>query len=114
MFVNNAVAGDDPRLRQVYANYEANLRDIVRAASRAGAKTILCTVASNLRDCAPLLSVHGQGLAGRSSPRGRAPSPAGGPSGFSTRTGRPGPTCSRRRASIPITRKPPTCSGHLT
>ena len=63
MFVNNAVAGDDPRLRQVYANYEANLRDIVRAASRAGAKTILCTVASNLKDCAPLLSVHGHGLA---------------------------------------------------
>ena len=64
MFVNNLVAGDDPRLHQVYANYEANLRDIVRAASRAGAKTLLCTVASNIRDCAPLLSVHGQGLSG--------------------------------------------------
>ena len=63
MFVNNAVSADDPRLRQVYANFEANLRDIVRAASGAGAKTILCTVASNLRDCAPLLSVHGPGLA---------------------------------------------------
>ena len=62
MFVDNAVRGDDPRLEEVYRNFEANLRDIVRVASGAGAKTILCTVVSNLKDCAPLLSVHRQGL----------------------------------------------------
>ncbi|HEY5080253.1 MAG TPA: tetratricopeptide repeat protein [Opitutaceae bacterium] len=78
MFVNNAVRGDDPRLGAVYQNFEANLRDIVRAASGAGAKTLLCTVVSNLKDCAPLLSLHQPGLAasdldewGRAFNRGR-------------------------------------------
>ena len=63
MFVDNAVRGDDPRLEVVYRNFEANLRNIVRLASAAGAKTLLCTVASNLRDCAPFLSLHRGGLA---------------------------------------------------
>jgi len=62
MFADNSVRGDDPRLEAVYRNYESNLRDIVGAAKAAGAKTLLCTVASNLKDCAPLLSVHGPGL----------------------------------------------------
>jgi tetratricopeptide (TPR) repeat protein len=64
MFVNSAVAGDDPRLEAVYHNFEVNLRDIVGVATRAGAGTILCTVASNLKDCAPLLSLHRAGLSG--------------------------------------------------
>lgn len=64
MFVDHAVAGDDPRLEQVYRNFEANLRDIVRVTTAAGAKTLLCTVVSNLKDCAPLLSRHRSGLAG--------------------------------------------------
>lgn len=78
MFVDNAVAGDDHRLEGVYRNFEANLRDIVRVASRAGAGTVLCTVASNIRDCAPLLSLHRAGLSaedtaawGRAFNRGR-------------------------------------------
>ena len=62
MFVNNSVSGDDPRLEGVYRNFEANLRDIVRVANSAGASTLLCTVASNLKDCAPLLSLHRAGL----------------------------------------------------
>ena len=62
MFVDNAVAGDDPRLGRVYANFESNLRGIVDAASASGAKTLLCTVVCNLKDCPPFLSVHGPGL----------------------------------------------------
>jgi tetratricopeptide (TPR) repeat protein len=62
MFVNNAVAGDDPRLVRVYANFESNLRGIVKAASGAGAKTLLCTVVGNLKDCAPFLSLHRPGM----------------------------------------------------
>ena len=61
-FIDSAVAGDDSRLEAVYRNFEANLDDIVRVANRAGAKTLLCTVVSNLRDCAPLLSQHRAGL----------------------------------------------------
>jgi tetratricopeptide (TPR) repeat protein len=62
MFANNAVAGDDPRLDAVYGNFRQNLRDIVRVARGSGAETILCTVVSNLRDCAPLLSMHRAGM----------------------------------------------------
>jgi tetratricopeptide (TPR) repeat protein len=62
MFVDNAVAGDDPRLEAVYRNFSANLRSIVAAATGAGAKTILCTVVANLKDCPPFLSRHRPGL----------------------------------------------------
>jgi tetratricopeptide (TPR) repeat protein len=64
MFVDNAVAGDDPRLGAVYRNFEANLRGIVGAANSAGARTVLCTVVANLKDCPPFLSVHRPGLSG--------------------------------------------------
>jgi tetratricopeptide (TPR) repeat protein len=64
MFVHSTVAGDDPRLEAVYANFEANLRDIVRVAAAGGARTLLCTVGCNLRDCAPFVSRHRAGLAG--------------------------------------------------
>jgi tetratricopeptide (TPR) repeat protein len=62
MFVNNAVAGDDPRLAAVYANFASNLRDITRVASGAGARTVVCTVVANLKDCPPFLSRHRAGL----------------------------------------------------
>ncbi|HVZ65949.1 MAG TPA: tetratricopeptide repeat protein [Lacunisphaera sp.] len=62
MFVDNAVRGDDPRLEKVYRNFEANLGDIVRVATKSGAQTILCTVVANLRDSAPFLSLHQPGL----------------------------------------------------
>ena len=63
MFVEQAVAGDDPRLETVYRNFEANLRDIVRVATGVGAKTLLCTVVANLKDSPPFLSRHRAGLA---------------------------------------------------
>ena len=62
MFVDNAVRADDPRLETTYRNFAANLNDIVRTATDAGAKTLLCTVVSNLKDCPPLLSLNRTGL----------------------------------------------------
>ena len=62
MFVNNAVLADDPRLYTVYDNFADNLRGVVEAASGVGARTILCTVVANLKDCPPLLSRHGAWL----------------------------------------------------
>ena len=78
MFVDNAVAGDDPRLRTVYENFEANLRGIVKAASGVGARTVLCTVVANLKDCPPFLSPRQGAFRGEAWPvaqglRGRAP-----------------------------------------
>ena len=62
MFVDSAVTGDDPRLEAVYRNFGENLRSVVKAASGAGARTILCTVVANLKDCPPFLSRHREGL----------------------------------------------------
>ncbi len=62
MFANNAVAGDDPRLETVYRNFQSNLRDIVRVGTGAGARVLLCTLVSNLKDCAPFLSQHRPGM----------------------------------------------------
>lgn len=64
MFAESAVRGDDPRLGKAYRYFEQNLEDIVRVATSAGAKTMLCTVVSNLKDCPPLLSLHRPDLAG--------------------------------------------------
>ncbi len=59
MFAGKAVPADDPRLARTYANFGANLDEILDAAGATGAKVLLSTVAVNLRDCAPFLSRHG-------------------------------------------------------
>ena len=64
MFVDSAVAGDDPRLDQVYTNFAANLRAIVATTAETGAPTLLCTVVANYKDSPPFLSLHRAGLAG--------------------------------------------------
>jgi tetratricopeptide (TPR) repeat protein len=58
MFMDNAVAADDPRLSLTYDNFRQNLRDICGVARRAGAATLLSTVAVNLRGCPPFASRH--------------------------------------------------------
>ncbi len=58
MFMGNQAAADDPRLARVYENYRRNLLDICGIAQQAGAGVILSTVATNLRDCPPLASLH--------------------------------------------------------
>ncbi len=56
MFLKQQVAHDDPRMTKVYSHFEQNLRDIVRLGQEAGAKVIVSTVASNLKDCPPFAS----------------------------------------------------------
>jgi tetratricopeptide (TPR) repeat protein len=58
MFMNNAVAADDPRLLPTYENFTQNLRDICSIARRAGAPVVLSTIAVNLRGCPPFASRH--------------------------------------------------------
>ena len=57
MFLGNRVAPDDRRKETVYRNFEANLRDIVRAGEDSGAKVILSTVSVNLKDSPPFASL---------------------------------------------------------
>ncbi len=58
MFLQNQVAADSPRMQRVYANFQSNLLDMVAAARASGAKVILSTVATNLKDCGPFASQH--------------------------------------------------------
>lgn len=49
------VPHEDPRLARVRQSFAENLRAIVRTGERAGARVLVNTLASNLRDCAPFL-----------------------------------------------------------
>jgi tetratricopeptide (TPR) repeat protein len=62
-FRQKRIAFDDPRRERIYVHYEINLRDICRAAEDAGAQTLVCSVAVNLRDFPPLGSLHRADLA---------------------------------------------------
>lgn len=62
MFLDQQVPASSPLLRVTYDNFAANLRDTVAAARRSGARVLISTVATNLRDCAPFASAHRKGL----------------------------------------------------
>jgi tetratricopeptide (TPR) repeat protein len=62
MFLDKQVPASSPQLKYVYANFEQNLRDTIAIARKAGAKFIVATVATNLKDCAPFASQHRDGL----------------------------------------------------
>lgn len=57
MFLQNQIPPDDPRRETVYQNFARNLRDIVQAGHRSGAKILLSTVSVNLRECPPFGSM---------------------------------------------------------
>jgi len=63
MFMEHHLRSDDPRLSVVYSHYRRNLLDICDVAERSGAKVALCTMAVNLKDCAPFASEHRPDLA---------------------------------------------------
>jgi tetratricopeptide (TPR) repeat protein len=62
MFLDKQVPASSPQMKYVYANFEQNLRDTIAVARKAGAKVIIATVATNLKDCAPFASRHREGL----------------------------------------------------
>ncbi len=51
-FLGQRVAASDPRLAGMYAQFEANLREILSVFSKS-THVLVCTVPVNLRDCAP-------------------------------------------------------------
>lgn len=61
MFLDQQIRGDDPRMANVYRNFERNLSDIIRAGHDSGAGVVVSTVAVNLKDCAPFASAHRSG-----------------------------------------------------
>ena len=62
MFLDKQVPADSPLLPYVYGNLESNLRDTIAMARNAGARVIVATVATNLKDCPPFASRHREGL----------------------------------------------------
>lgn len=70
MFEQQEVGRDDVRMRRVYSSFESNLTGILGHGQAAGVPVVLCTVASNLRDCAPFASLWSRGLSVEERARG--------------------------------------------
>ncbi len=62
MMADLKVRHDAPATARVYRHFERNLADVLATGARAGVPIILCTVAANLKDCAPFASLHRPGL----------------------------------------------------
>lgn len=60
MFADRRIPADHPAMDAVYHNFRENLREILRIADRAGLPVVLCTVAVNLTDYAPLAGEDAQ------------------------------------------------------
>jgi tetratricopeptide (TPR) repeat protein len=62
MFLDQQVPANSSLMQQAYASYERNLRDTIAVAQNAGARVIVSTVATNLKNCAPFASMHRKDL----------------------------------------------------
>ena len=58
MVLEKQVRYDSSALENVYGHFQANLEDICDTLFASGAKTILCTVGMNVKDCPPFGSLH--------------------------------------------------------
>ena len=58
MFLDKQVRGDSPRMEPAYRNFASNMKDIVEVGHAAGARVLLSTIVTNLRDSAPFGSLH--------------------------------------------------------
>jgi tetratricopeptide (TPR) repeat protein len=62
MFLDKQVPARSPLMKHVYENFASNLRDTIAVARRSGARVIVATIATNLKDCAPFASMHREDL----------------------------------------------------
>ncbi len=62
MFLNQQVRATSPALARAYENFGSNLEDTVSVARKSGARVMVSTIATNLKDCAPFASLHREGL----------------------------------------------------
>ena len=53
MFLDKQVRATSPLMSSSYSNFKHNLRDTVQIARKSGARVIVSTVATNLKDCGP-------------------------------------------------------------
>jgi tetratricopeptide (TPR) repeat protein len=62
MFLDKQVRESSPLMENAYSNFKQNLRDTVAVAQHSGARVLVSTVATNLKDCAPFASLHRENL----------------------------------------------------
>jgi tetratricopeptide (TPR) repeat protein len=62
MMASQRVSHDAPAATSVHQHFERNLRDILETGVRVGVPVVVCSVASNLENCAPFASLHRSGL----------------------------------------------------
>ena len=62
MMAEQKVRQNSSATTKVYRNFQQNLKELLGIAARAGVPVVLCTVAANLKDCAPFASLHRAGL----------------------------------------------------
>lgn len=58
MMADQKVAHDSPATQRVYRHFERNLSDMLAVAAQVRVPVVLCTVPTNLKDCAPFASLH--------------------------------------------------------
>ena len=58
MFLDKQIPASSPLMKYAYENFDQNLRDTIAVVRSAGARVIVSTVATNLKDCAPFASMH--------------------------------------------------------
>ena len=61
-FLDKQVSANSPLLKHTYENFDSNLRDTIAAAHNSGARVIVSTVGTNVKDCAPFTSMHRENL----------------------------------------------------
>jgi tetratricopeptide (TPR) repeat protein len=62
MFLDKQVPASSPLMSSAYSNFKQNLKETIAAGRNAGARVIVATVATNLKDCAPFGSMHRDGM----------------------------------------------------
>ena len=62
LFLDKQIRADSPLLKYAYGNFEQNLRDTIAVARKSGARVVISTVATNIKDCAPFGSLHREDL----------------------------------------------------
>jgi tetratricopeptide (TPR) repeat protein len=62
LFLDHQVRADDPAMDLVYRGFARNLADVLAAFREAGARVVVSTVGTRLREFAPFASAHRRGL----------------------------------------------------
>jgi tetratricopeptide (TPR) repeat protein len=62
LMANQRVHYDSLAADKVYRHFQRNITDLLQTGARAGVPMVLCTVATNLRNCGPFASLHRLGL----------------------------------------------------